>query len=107
MSQINFRVNNDEKKVIKALAESKGISIAEFTKDIVLDNISPIRVDLAFNLLKEGKCGRKRSWILSGLTYYEFMLEWTKRGAVEYIPAEIMDESIEKSLDFDLNKYRK
>ncbi|TFG05168.1 MAG: hypothetical protein EU536_02675 [Promethearchaeota archaeon] len=83
MTQINFRVNNDEKLVLQALAEFKGVSVAEFAKQVVLKDIGAVRIDLAFKLLSEGKISRKRAWVLSGLTYHEFMLEWAERHAEE------------------------
>lgn len=97
--QINFHVNELEKKIITAVAQERGFSIAEFTKHLVLDEISSQRVDLAFRLLEKGKIYRKKCWQFSGLDYPEFMREWTKRGAEEMI----LDESIKKSIDIALN----
>jgi len=107
MEQINFRVSEDEKQVLKVLAEIKGVSITEFVKKIVLKEISPIRVDLAFQLLAEGKLSRKRAWLLSGLTYHEFMLEWEKRHAEEIIPEAIRAKELEIALSIDLKNFLK
>jgi len=54
--------------------------------------MQPKPVELAFRLLKDGKLGFKKGWILSGLTYHEFLNEWNKREITE----EISEESIEK-----------
>ncbi len=105
MEQINFRVQEDEKQVLKALAEMKGISVPELVKQAVLKEIGPLRIDLAFQLLKGGKIGRKRTWILSGLSYHEFLVEWSKRGAEEVIPEEAAVKELELVKTLDLKKY--
>ncbi len=107
MTQINFRVNKDEKLVLQALAELKGVSVAEFAKQVVLKDIGAVRVDLAFKLLNERKISRKRAWILSGLTYHEFMLEWAERHAEEIIPDAIMDKVLETALTIDFKQFLK
>jgi len=105
MEQINFRVKKDEKSIIKSLADTQGVSIAEFTKRTVLNEISKKRIDIAFKLLKDGKIGRKRTWILSGLSNLEFLNEWTKRKAEEKIPNEIIDKELDLAKEIDLKKY--
>ncbi|MHA1132116.1 MAG: plasmid mobilization protein [Candidatus Helarchaeota archaeon] len=107
MEQINFRVSKDEKQVLKILAELKGVSVAEFVRQIVLKEINPIRIDLAFRLLAEGKISRKRAWLISGLTYHEFMLEWEKRRANELIPNIIREKELENALTIDLKRFLK
>ncbi len=96
MPQINFRVNDDEALFIQAIAEIRGISAPEIAKQALMKTISPLRVDIAFQLLKDGKIGRKHAWKLSGVSYYEFLQEWTKRGAEEIIN----DEAEAKGLEF-------
>jgi uncharacterized protein (DUF1778 family) len=105
MEQINFRLQADEKRVLQAIADMKGISVPELVKQTVLKEIEPIRVSLAFQLLQEGKIGRKRALILSGLSYHEFMVEWSKRGAEEVIPDEAIEKEIEDAKKLDLKKY--
>ena len=103
--QINFRINEIEKTIIAAIAKERGYSVAEFSKQLVMSEISSQRVDLAFKLLKEGKIYRKKCWILSGLEYPEFMREWTRRGAEEMIPVELLEKSIEAALKLDIRKF--
>jgi len=105
MEQINFRVQEDEKRVLKALAEIKGISIPELVKQAVLKEIAPVRANLAFQLLKDGKIGRKRAWVISGLSYHEFMVEWSKREAEEAIPEESTEKELRLVENIDLTKY--
>ncbi len=107
MEQINFRVSADEKQLLKVLAELKGTSVTEFVKHVVLKEIGSIRLDLAFQLLIEGKITRKRAWLLSGLTYHEFMLEWEKRNAEEIIPEAIRAKELETALTIDLKPFLK
>ncbi|HMF30793.1 MAG TPA: hypothetical protein VKK79_05240 [Candidatus Lokiarchaeia archaeon] len=105
MQQVNFRLTDDEKRVLIALAETRGISIAELAKEAVLKEISAIRVDLAFQLLQEGKIGFKRAWTLSGLTYHEFLVEWSHRGAEEVISEEAEKKALKVALDLDLSQF--
>ncbi len=107
MSQINFRVDENDKLVLQALAKKKGVSIAEVAKQAVLNEIKALRVDLAFDLLKKGKIGRKKTFLISGLEYHEFLVEWTKRGAEEIIPDEAMQKGIDLALSIDLSKFLK
>jgi uncharacterized protein (DUF1778 family) len=107
MEQINFRVSGDEKQVLKVLAELKGLSVTEFVKQVILKEIDPVRIDLTFRLLAEGKITRKRAWLLSGLTYHEFMLEWEKRNAEEIIPEAIRTKELENALIIDLRRFLK
>ena len=107
MEQINFRVSEDEKQVLKALADLKGISVTEFVKQVVLKEIGPIRVELAFQLLTAGKITRKRAWLLSGLTYHEFMLEWENRHAEEIIPEAIREKELKDALTIDFKRFLK
>ena len=94
MAQINFRVDDSLKLIIDILAKEKGISIAQLAKDSLLKNIEPIRVDLAFELLKKGKIGRKKAWKISGLEYSDFLKEWRERGAEENIKRESIDTEL-------------
>jgi hypothetical protein len=105
MEQINFRVTVAEKKVFDMLAQAKGISTAELAKQAVLKDISQDRVDLAFDLLKQGKAGRKQAWFVSGLDGRAFLAEWTRRGAAETIPDETIDRELDDILKIDLKKY--
>ena len=107
MEQINFRLLKDEKDILATIARSRGISMAEFAKKAVLKEISPLRVDLSFNLLKEGKIGFKRGWKISGLTYHEFLIEWSNRGAEEKISQIAEEEGLKAALSFDLKPYFK
>lgn len=107
MAQVNFRVNDDERVVLHAIAKQRGVSIAELAKQAVIKEILPFRVDLAFQLLKDGKIGRKRAWVISGLDYHEFMVEWTKRGAEEIISDEAEQRGFDLAKSIDLEKYIK
>ncbi len=105
MEQLNFRLSKDEKQVVDALAAEKGVSAAELARRSLLKEIEPIRVDLAFRLLAEGKIGRKKAWIISGLSHNEFLIEWTKRGAEEQIPDEFIEKEIEIAKAIDLRQF--
>ena len=107
MEQINFRLNPDEKKLLQIMAEDQSVTIAEIARQAVLKEIQPKRVNLAFSLLAKGKIGRKKAWILSGLTYHEFLIEWTTRKAEEILPDEITDAELEIIQHIDINKHLK
>ena len=107
MGQINFRIEEDVKEIIDLIAENRGISTAELAKRATLKEISEIRVDLAFQLLKEGKIGRKRAWKLSGLSTLEFLNEWTKHGAEEVISAEARESTLDLIKSLDLSKFKR
>lgn len=98
MGQINFRISDDEKMILKLIAQMRGLTMTELVKHNVFDTISQDRVDLAFKLLDEGKIGRKKAWKISGLNGQEFLKEWTRRDAEEKIP----DELAEKTLNIAL-----
>jgi len=107
MNQVNFRLKEDEKNLLKIIAELQGIPISQLAKQIVLKEIEPKRVDIAFRMLKEGRCGRKRAWQISGLSYHEFMNEWGLRNAEEFIPESVYEKSLEDALSLDLELFRK
>jgi len=107
MEQINFRLLKDEKEILSTIARSRGVSVAEFAKNAVLKEITPLRVDLAFKLLEEGKIGFKRAWKISGLTYHEFLIEWSNRGAEEKISQIAEEKGLKAALSFDLKPYFK
>ena len=109
MEQINFRVNHEEKEIFKKIADIKGMTITELVKRGALHYIRSERVNLAFELLKEGKIGRKKTWVLSGLSAKEFLDEWQKRDAEVIVPDGIMEKMKEnaKYLNFSPNKHRK
>lgn len=101
MTQINFRLSEDEKQIIAAMAELNGKSIAEFVKTTVLNIIGPNRVATAIELLKLRKISRKRAWLLSGLSYYEFLMELSKNAISDNIPDEAWNKGLEMALNFD------
>jgi uncharacterized protein (DUF1778 family) len=107
MTQINFRLSEEEKQIIAAMAELKGQSVAEFVKNTVLTAIIPNRVAIALDLLKARKISQKRAWILSGLSYYEFLIEVSTHDISCNIPEESWDKGLELALNFDLKSLLK
>lgn len=107
MQQINIRIENEEKMVLQLLAQSEGISIGELAKRVLLKEIANVRINFAFQLLHEGKISFKRCWNLSGLSYHEFLNEWSRRGAEEMISEEAYDKGLQLALNLDLNAFRK
>ncbi len=107
MSQINFRINSEEMQIIREIAQSKGISLSEMAKRSLLREVEEKRVDLAFQRLKEGEIGFKKTWKMSGLSYTKFMLEWAERDAKEMIPDKLLEKEIDFALNFDLSKLLK
>ncbi len=107
MSQINFRIDHEIKDIIDIISKNLGISAAELAKQATLKEISIIRVNLAFNLLKDGKIGRKRAWTISGLSTLEFMNEWTKRGAEELISNETRESTLDLIKNLNLSSFKR
>lgn len=107
MAQINFRIDAEIKEIIDFISKNLGISAAELAKQATLKEISHIRVNLAFELLKAGKIGRKRAWTLSGLSSMEFLNEWTKRGAEEILNEETRESTQNLIQTLDLSKFRR
>ncbi len=107
MKQINFRLQDDESNALQILAEESGMTTAEFAKRKILQDIKPLRVDLAFKYLAEGKIGKKKAWFLSGLNYYEFMNEWAKRNAEEIIDETLDERGLQVALTLDDTEFRK
>lgn len=107
MEQINFRISPEEKRMLQIIADERSITITELARSALFKEIAPKRVDFAFKLLAEGKIGRKKAWVLSGLTYHEFLVEWTKRGAEEHIPDSITVNELEIITKIDLKKHQK
>ena len=105
MEQINFRLNAEDKRILQQISKFKGISVAEYIKRIVLDDLSDIKVDAAFDLLKQGKIGRKRAYFLSGLTYNEFTLELHNRGIQEHTSEAAFERGIQIAKDLDLTPF--
>ena len=106
MYQINFRVKDAEKSILKKMAEISGMSIAEFAKRNLFEKIGKDRVDLAFDLLKKKKIGRHKTLVMSGLSIAEFHSEWTKRGAEDIISEEMMDLGWERRKNIKLTPKR-
>ncbi|MCF2141794.1 MAG: hypothetical protein K9W44_17205 [Candidatus Lokiarchaeota archaeon] len=107
MAQINFRIDKEIKEIVDIISKNLGISAAELAKQATLKEISRLRVNLAFNLLKAGKIGRKRAWTISGLSTLEFLNEWTKRGVEEVISDETRESSKNLIENFDLSSFRR
>ena len=107
MEYINFRLSKIEKEILTEIANSRGISAEEFIKNSIFKEMAPFRVNLAFNLLKEGKIGFKRTWKISGLTYHEFLIEWSKCGAEEKISQIEEEKNLKTALSLDLAPYFK
>jgi len=105
MEQINFRLKAEDKRILQQISKFKGISVAEYIKRIVLNDLSAIKIDAAFDLLREGKIGRKRAFFLSGLTYNEFTLELNRRGIQEHTSEEAFERGIEIAKDLDLTPF--
>ena len=105
MVQINFRVDPDTKSIVDLISERLGISSAELAKQSLITRISKDRVEIAFELLSLGKIGRKKCLIISGLTIFEFLKEWTEREAEEKLPDDIIEKELEVLAQIDLKKY--
>jgi predicted HTH domain antitoxin len=107
MPQVNFRLSKDENEIIEYLSAEAGISVAEYSKRIVKERLLDKRLDLAFKLLAEGKIHKKHAWELTGLSYAEFMIEWTKRGAEDIIIGHAEQKGLDLALALEVSKFWK
>ena len=99
MSQINFRISKKDLEIYKDIANLEGKSVAELARSAFFNHMKHKRIDFAFDLLNNGKCGFKRAFTLSGLSYHEFLLEWSKRDAKEVIPDKLFEDHLEKAIN--------
>lgn len=107
MRQINFRIDDDGYALIKRLAEERDVSIAEFAKQLVLERVGELRLEVALALYAGGKIGLKRAWRLSGLEYFEFRRALIGRDIEPRYDAELEDKTLTNALSLDLNQFRK
>ncbi|MCF2141075.1 MAG: hypothetical protein K9W44_13535 [Candidatus Lokiarchaeota archaeon] len=105
MNQVNFRLKESEHEIAKIIAEYNGKSLAEYARQTLLTDIRSKRCDLAFKLVEEGKCGMKRAWKISGLSFREFLIEWNNRKASEKISDNLQEEHWNIVQNLDINKY--
>jgi predicted HTH domain antitoxin len=95
MEQINFRLKAEDKQILQQISKLQGISVAEYIKRLVLNDLSQTKVEAAFDLFRKGKIGRKRAFLLSGLTYNEFTLELHDRKIQEHTSEDAFERGIE------------
>ena len=107
MYQINFRVNEIEKEILEKISNHEKISLAELSKRFVLKELSNFRVELALNLLRDGKMGKKSSFGLSGLRYHEFLLECSKRKITERLSEDIITDELQAIRKLDIKSLLK
>jgi len=107
MSQINFRISDDEKEILQIFASQKGVTLTEYVKQNIFNTIAKDRIDLAFILLEQGKIGRKKAWFISGLNGIEFLKEWTRRNAEEVISDELAEKTLATALSLDLDLFKR
>ncbi|MCF2138566.1 MAG: hypothetical protein K9W44_00755 [Candidatus Lokiarchaeota archaeon] len=107
MSQLNIRINKEDRAIISLIAKNKGISVAELVRSVLMKEILADKVNILLNLVAEGKLSRKKAFQLSGLTYHEFLNEWTKRNIEEVIPEEAWNRGLELALNLDSTSFLK
>ncbi len=107
MYQINFRVGENEKEILEKIARIKNISLAELSKRFVMKELEQLRVDIAFDLMQEGKISKKKAFKMSGLTYYEFMHEGVKRKVTEKLPEELIESEMNALSKLDITQFLK
>ena len=99
MEQINFQVQPEERLILQYLADSVNLPIDEYVKQKIFDNIKDERSKIAFYLLQERKISRKLAWLISGLSYHEFMLIWVQKGFTENISDQLLDQQVNLALN--------
>lgn len=59
MSQLNIRINKEDRAIISLIAKNKGISVAELVRSVLMKEILADKVNILLNLVAEGKLSRK------------------------------------------------
>lgn len=104
MNQINFRINDEGYIIIKEMAEHAKISIAELSKQLVLESLKEKQLKLAIELFKKGKIGLKRAWKLSGLTPFEFRRYLIKNDIEPFYDEKLAEISLESALSVEMKE---
>ena len=104
MNQINFRINDEGYIIIKEMAEHANISIAELSKQLVLESLKEKQLKLAIDLFKKGKIGLKRTWKLSGLIPFEFRRYLIKNDVEPFYDEKLAEISLESALSIEMKE---
>ena len=107
MSQLNIRISEEDRTIISLIARNRGMSVAQLVRSVLMKEILADKVNILLNLVAEGKLSRKKAFQLSGLTYREFLNEWTKRNIEEVIPEEAWNRGLELALTLDSTSFLK
>ncbi len=94
MKQVNFRLSDDEYKLVEVMAHLTGKSVPALVKEITTENLHHHALNVAISLYTSGKIGLKQAWKLSGRTFHEFTRELVRRD----IEPPITDEMDDKML---------
>jgi uncharacterized protein (DUF1778 family) len=103
MKQINFRLSDREYDRLELAASLLDKSIPSIIKEFTLKEIDAAIVEATLELYKKNKVGLKRAWILSGLSFHEFLDLLSERGIEPSIPDSLDDAMIAdaKALTFE------
>lgn len=107
MKQINFRINEDGYTIIKEMADKNNLSVAELSKQLILEKMKERRLELALDLFSKGKIGLKRAWKISGITPFEFRRELIEKDIEPYYNEKSVAQSLEIALSIDIGSVKK
>ncbi|WP_371804105.1 hypothetical protein [Candidatus Lokiarchaeum ossiferum] len=95
MNQINFRVSQAEHEMIEMVAKISGKSIPTLFKQISLSALAEHAKKMALELYKSHKIGLKQAWILSQMTFPEFLSFLVEQDVEPEIPEKLDEEMVE------------
>ncbi|MHA1299669.1 MAG: UPF0175 family protein [Candidatus Helarchaeota archaeon] len=98
MKQINFRLSDEEYKIVEELAKFLDKSVPALLKELGMKEINSICLKLAIELYRDNRIGLKKAWKLSHLSFIKF-LQLLQENNIE---PNITDELDEKMVDLAL-----
>lgn len=107
MKQINFRIEDDFYQILSLIAAQLKVSIAEISKQFILDKMSEKRLEISLQLYQQGKIGLKKAWRLSGLTAFEFRRILIEKNIEPVSDPKTEDQALENALQLDLDQLEK
>ncbi|NVM01351.1 MAG: hypothetical protein HWN67_03390 [Candidatus Helarchaeota archaeon] len=104
MKQINFRLSDEEYKLVEELAKVLDKSVPALLKELGMKEINTLRLRLAIDLYSNNKIGLKKAWKLSHLPFIKFLQHLNSKNIEPNITDELDDKMVNLALDLRFNE---